>query len=514
MPATTPPIVPTTRPQPRVSRSPRLLVPANTTKAAITAQYQRCGAIDSLTTIASVAATPTCTAWRVVTAIPPAGRGGSSSGRTSSSAGRRSGTSTVLPGSGRWASASGTACPRPRRPAPRRATGRRAGRGGSRRRPGGWRRRCAACAPRLRGCRRPARPPRRGRPRPPRGSWRGRCRPPARCAGARRRCAAPRRPPGRGARAVRPGREGEAPHDHREALEGELRVGDPQRERVVVETRPDPPGGGLLQGVLDEQGHLLQPRAGPPHALEVALVRALPRELRQHVVDRADQRVGARPEGRHHPPQRPGRALGEHDPAQQQRRRDAHDDRDQQPRHLGGRDLEELGEEEGHERGHAEREAAGPVAADPDRDHHDRDERDRGRDRVGREEGPGHGARRRGQDQQRGGRPPARQGRLVDGEVRDIARTPVKSRTVTGSDGSSSARRAATTATARIIDATAMRRGAGGSGRGRHRRAGSGGRTIAPLVARRLPPLLRPGRSRESRTGDAPEADLDRVTPG
>ena len=65
IPATTPPTVPTTRPQPRVSRSPRLFVPANTTNAAITAQYQRDGAIDSLPAIASVAATPTCTAWRV-----------------------------------------------------------------------------------------------------------------------------------------------------------------------------------------------------------------------------------------------------------------------------------------------------------------------------------------------------------------------------------------------------------------------------------------------------------------
>ena len=71
------------------------------------------------------------------------------------------------------------------------------------------------------------------------------------------------------------GRQGQASHHHREAFQGELRVRDPQRERVVVEARPDAPGGGLLEGVLDEQGHLLQPRTGPPDALEVALVRAL-----------------------------------------------------------------------------------------------------------------------------------------------------------------------------------------------------------------------------------------------
>ena len=65
MPATTPPTVPMTRSRPRVSTSPRLEVPANTTNAAITAQYQRDGEISSPPTMARLVATPTWTACRV-----------------------------------------------------------------------------------------------------------------------------------------------------------------------------------------------------------------------------------------------------------------------------------------------------------------------------------------------------------------------------------------------------------------------------------------------------------------
>ena len=46
--------------------SPRLWVPAKTTKAATAAQYQRDGETSSPTTIDSATATPACTAWRVV----------------------------------------------------------------------------------------------------------------------------------------------------------------------------------------------------------------------------------------------------------------------------------------------------------------------------------------------------------------------------------------------------------------------------------------------------------------
>ena len=53
MPAATPPTVPSTRCQPRLSTSPRLLVPAKTTKAATVAQYQREGETSSPTTIDS-----------------------------------------------------------------------------------------------------------------------------------------------------------------------------------------------------------------------------------------------------------------------------------------------------------------------------------------------------------------------------------------------------------------------------------------------------------------------------
>ena len=69
-------MVPRTRSRPRVSRSPRLVVPAKTTNAAITAQYQREGENSSPPMMARLVATPTCTACRVVVSARRVGGGG------------------------------------------------------------------------------------------------------------------------------------------------------------------------------------------------------------------------------------------------------------------------------------------------------------------------------------------------------------------------------------------------------------------------------------------------------
>jgi hypothetical protein len=93
MPATTPAIVPMTRSRPRVSTSPRLEVPANTTNAAITAQYHRDGDNSSPPMMARLVATPTWMACRVVSASP--GEAASSSGSVSSAAVSAGGVSSA-----------------------------------------------------------------------------------------------------------------------------------------------------------------------------------------------------------------------------------------------------------------------------------------------------------------------------------------------------------------------------------------------------------------------------------
>ena len=254
-------------PAPR-EQVPAAVVLANTTNAAMTAQYQREGrqlagddgdrrAHPHLHRLPRREGDPARGARRLLPGRRRPRRA-------------RSGTSPC-PGRRPAARATGDGAPpvyaRTRSPVPPPGAGgrgRRAGRTRRSRPPGAPRRRPAAPARAPAGCRRPAPPPRRGRPRARRGSRGARRagRWPARGGQARtqgvqceRARAARRRPAPCGAPRPR-------------AARGPARCPPPAARAVVSQARPHPVGGAALELVLHEQRGLLQPAPGAVEALE------------------------------------------------------------------------------------------------------------------------------------------------------------------------------------------------------------------------------------------------------
>ena len=420
MPATTPPTVPMTRSRPRVSTSPRLEVPANTTNAAITAQYQRDGEISSPPTMARLVATPTWTACRVESASPGLTASPSGSAALSPVAGPPVTVSpvTVSPVTASpvtawpvaaWPVAAWpvAASPLPAVPIAVVAVDASGAARTSSAGAVGWCLRPSTSASANRATAKATRCP--SSPSPSTRST----------SGATRRCAASS---SAGTRAGAVPVAVAAPSDRRAASSGQRSAsgGLTGRHDEVAGRVRQPLGGQLgvddvdlelallvaaFQVLGDEQRGLVQPRSATPdrtpRMLRVLVL--LVEQLGHH----EDQRVHAGAERPHQALQGLLGLLGEEEAAHEPGRSDAEGRGEDEPGQGADLRAQELREEVRHHRGHADGEPARPEAADVHPADHDRDEDGVGEQPVGRQHRAERDGRRRGQHQQCGGDPDA-----------------------------------------------------------------------------------------------------------